>query len=67
MNRFGGHAVRRNIALVHREDVMRSAVTDLWRAAYEAARAVEHGLGTSSPTGSTRGRTPSKDICFRSS
>lgn len=49
VNRFGGHAVRRNIALAHRKDVMRSELTDPWEAAYKAARAVEHGLGDFCP------------------
>lgn len=49
VNRFGGHAVRRNIALAHREDVMLSAMEDPWQAAYQAARAAELGLGDFCP------------------
>lgn len=37
VNRFGGHAVRRNIAARHRSAVMTSAETDPWKAAYDAA------------------------------
>lgn len=49
VNRFGGHAVRRNIGLAHRRDALRGAGTDPWQAAYEAAHAVDHRLGDFSP------------------
>jgi len=49
VNRFGGHAVRRNIALRHREDVLASPGSDPWEAAYEAASRVGHGLGDFCP------------------
>jgi len=49
VNRFGGHAVRRNIGLAHRGDALRRPGPDPWHAAYEAARAVEHQLGDFSP------------------
>lgn len=49
VNRFGGHAVRRNIAMAHREDVMHSELADPWQAAYKAARKVENGLGDFCP------------------
>lgn len=49
VNRFGGHAVRRNIAIAHRADVMASKDPDPWRAAYEAAKAEDQGLGDFSP------------------
>ncbi|QGN49837.1 helicase [Micromonospora sp. WMMC415] len=38
VHRFGGHAVRRNIATRHRADALRSAHPDVWKAAYDAAR-----------------------------
>lgn len=37
VHRFGGHAVRRNVAAAHRSDVMSSDDVDPWRAAYDAA------------------------------
>lgn len=49
VNRFGGHAVRRNIGLAHRADALLGAGSDPWHAAYEAARAVDHQLGDFSP------------------
>jgi hypothetical protein len=39
VHRFGGHAVRRNIATAHRADALRSTDSDVWKAAYDAARA----------------------------
>jgi hypothetical protein len=38
VHRFGGHAVRRNVAEAHRADALRSAEPDVWKAAYDAAR-----------------------------
>ena len=49
VDRFGGHAVRRNIALRHREDVLTSPGADPWEAAYEAASAADHEHGDFCP------------------
>jgi hypothetical protein len=49
VNRFGGHGVRRNIALQHRADVMASATRDPWQAAYDAASCVRPDLGDFCP------------------
>jgi len=49
VNRFGGHAVRRNIAAIHRGDVMRSAEVDPWKAAYDAASDQSSELGEFAP------------------
>jgi hypothetical protein len=49
VNRFGGHAVRRNIALQHRADVMASHTRDPWQAAYDAASCVRPELGDFCP------------------
>lgn len=49
VNRFGGHAVRRNLALAHRADVMMSNTVDPWAAAYDAARSVHPELGDFCP------------------
>lgn len=37
VHRFGGHAVRRNVAAAHRADALRSSSSDPWKAAYDAA------------------------------
>lgn len=37
VHRFGGHAVRRNVAAAHRTDALSSTVADPWKAAYDAA------------------------------
>ena len=49
VNRFGGHAVRRNIAASHRADVMNSVDVDPWKAAYEAASEQSTALGEFAP------------------
>jgi hypothetical protein len=49
VHRFGGHAIRRNIAAAHRADALRSELPDVWKAAFDAARAVESGLGDFAP------------------
>ncbi len=49
VNRFGGHAVRRNIGLAHRADALQALGSDPWQAAYDAARDVDHQLGDFSP------------------
>jgi hypothetical protein len=38
VHRFGGHAVRRNVAAAHRAEALRSADPDVWKAAYDGAR-----------------------------
>lgn len=38
VHRFGGHAVRRNVAAAHRADALASADPDVWKAAYDTAR-----------------------------
>jgi len=45
IHRFGGHAVRRNVAAEHRTDALRSDDLDVWKAAYDAARAAQGDLG----------------------
>ena len=49
VNRFGGHAVRRNIAARHRASVMGSTEPDPWKAAYDAARDQSAELGEFAP------------------
>jgi len=49
VNRFGGHAVRRNIAAGHRVNVMTSREADPWKAAYDAARDQSAHLGEFAP------------------
>ena len=49
VNRFGGHAVRRNIAARHRTSVMTSPEADPWKAAYDAARDQSAQLGEFAP------------------
>jgi hypothetical protein len=49
VNRFGGHAVRRNIAAAHRADVMNSTEMDPWKAAYDAASDQSTELGEFAP------------------
>jgi len=49
VNRFGGHAVRRNIAATHRGVVMNSAELDPWKAAYDAASDQSSELGEFAP------------------
>jgi hypothetical protein len=49
VNRFGGHAVRRNIAARHRASVMTSKEPDPWKAAYDAARDQSAELGEFAP------------------
>jgi hypothetical protein len=45
VHRFGGHAIRRNVAARHRPAGLRAGDDDVWRAMYDAARAEsdEHG------------------------
>ncbi|MFC4110818.1 helicase-related protein [Micromonospora zhanjiangensis] len=49
VHRFGGHAVRRNIAAAHRAQALRSPEPDVWKALYDAARAVSGELGDFAP------------------
>ncbi|MEU5529304.1 helicase-related protein [Micromonospora chersina] len=49
VHRFGGHAVRRNIAAAHRADALRSPDPDVWKALYDAARAISGELGDFAP------------------
>ncbi|MGY1709112.1 helicase-related protein [Geodermatophilus sp. SYSU D00758] len=45
VHRFGGHAVRRNVAAAHRADALRSGALDPWKAAYDAADAATEDQG----------------------
>ncbi|MGW0503826.1 C-terminal helicase domain-containing protein [Micromonospora sp. NPDC003241] len=49
VHRFGGHAVRRNIAAAHRAAALRSPEPDVWKALYDAARAESGELGDFAP------------------
>jgi hypothetical protein len=49
VSRFGGHAVRRNIAAAHRQDVLASSEPSPWKAAYDAALNTPTGLGEFAP------------------
>ncbi|MHA6670227.1 helicase C-terminal domain-containing protein [Homoserinimonas sp. A447] len=49
VNRFAGHAVRKNIAAAHRADVMASGDPNPWRAAFDAAAETHSELGEFSP------------------
>jgi len=49
VHRFGGHAVRRNVAAAHRNDVLASNGLDPWKVAYDAALAASGDLGEFSP------------------
>lgn len=49
VHRFGGHAVRRNVAARYRQEALDSPDRDAWRAAYEAARRTVDDLGEFAP------------------
>lgn len=49
VHRFGGHAVRRNVAARHREEALASGNPDVWKAAYDAARRGSGELGDFAP------------------
>lgn len=49
VNRFGGHAVRKNVAQHHWEDVLSSNGSHAWRDAMAAAELTENDLGDFSP------------------
>ena len=45
VHRFGGHAVRRNVAAAHRAEALRGDSADPWKAAYDAADAATKDQG----------------------
>ncbi|MDK3256601.1 helicase-related protein [Blastococcus capsensis] len=45
VHRFGGHAVRRNVAAAHRAEALRADDADPWKAAYDAADAATKDQG----------------------
>ncbi len=49
VNRFAGHAVRKNIATRHRHEVMSSEACDPWQAAFDAATGTHPELGEFAP------------------
>ena len=49
VNRFAGHAVRKNVAAAHWPQVLQSSDPRAWRAAFAAATSVETALGEFSP------------------
>ena len=49
VNRFAGHAVRKNVAAAHWSDVLASEDACAWRAAFDAATTSENRLGEFSP------------------
>jgi hypothetical protein len=49
VNRFAGHAVRKNIAAAHRADVLASDDPNPWKVAFEAAADTHAELGEFSP------------------
>ena len=49
VNRFAGHAVRKNVAETHWSDVIASTDVRAWRAAFDAAATTENDLGEFSP------------------
>lgn len=49
VNRFAGHAVRKNVASEHWRDVLESDARSPWDAAFDAASARDTGLGEFSP------------------
>lgn len=49
VHRFGGHAIRRNVAERHRAEALRSTESDVWKAAYDAARRESGALGDFAP------------------
>ena len=49
VHRFGGHAIRRNVADRHRADGLRGGDDDVWREMYDAARAASDEHGDFSP------------------
>ena len=49
VNRFAGHAVRKNVAEGHWQNVLVSDDVRAWRAAFDAALGAQNGLGEFSP------------------
>ncbi|HEX4401010.1 MAG TPA: hypothetical protein VHZ98_06760 [Galbitalea sp.] len=49
VNRFAGHAVRKNVAAAHWNDVLGSPNPSPWAVAFEAASKVDNGMGEFSP------------------
>lgn len=49
VNRFAGHAIRKNVAAVHWPDVLASDDRCVWRAAFSAAENSDNDLGEFSP------------------
>lgn len=49
VNRFAGHAVRKNVAESHWGDVLASTDVRAWRAAFDAAAGADNDLGEFSP------------------
>ncbi|WP_199224457.1 helicase-related protein [Serinibacter arcticus] len=49
VNRFAGHAVRKNVASAHWVDVLRSSRPDPWGVVFDAALEQDTGLGEFSP------------------
>ncbi|MGW5364468.1 DEAD/DEAH box helicase [Actinopolymorpha pittospori] len=49
VHRFGGHAVRRNVAACYRSEALRSSEPDVWKAAYDVARSESGPLGDFAP------------------
>jgi hypothetical protein len=49
VHRFGGHAIRRNVAARHRAAGLRGSDDDVWRVMYDAARAESDAHGDFAP------------------
>jgi hypothetical protein len=49
IHRYGGHAIRRNLAARHRATALASGRSDIWAAAYDAARAESGAIGDFAP------------------
>lgn len=49
VHRYGGHAIRRNIAQKHRSDALRAGSKNVWDAAYAAADECSRELGEFAP------------------
>lgn len=50
VNRFHGHAIRKNVAACHRNDALTSGVQDIWTALFDAAEgARDPGVGDMTP------------------
>jgi len=49
VHRYGGHAIRKNVAALHRADMLREGVRDPWEAGFAAATELQEELGDLSP------------------